>query len=110
MFARLKEYITTQKSMHSQVFLIVLIVGALTALLSTLATVIEGIGPAASIFTLLCFVAICAPFLYSFLLFAVQHLLPVIYRNAPCNVKYDFMHILSGKMPRNIIGLRQEPV
>ena len=45
MLARLKEYITTQKTMHSQVFLIVLIVGALTALLSTLATVIEGIGP-----------------------------------------------------------------
>ena len=66
MLARLKEYITTQKTMHSQVFLIVLIVGALTALLSTLATVIEGIGPAASISTLLCFVAVCGIFVLAF--------------------------------------------
>ncbi len=66
MRAKLKEYIMTQKTIYSQVFLIVLIVGALTALLSTLVTFIEGIGPAASISTLSCFIAIVGIFFLAF--------------------------------------------
>ena len=55
-----------KRSLDSQVFMIVLLVGALTALVSTVFTFIEGYGPGASITTMLCFVASVIIFVVAF--------------------------------------------
>ena len=59
MLKKQKEY-WAQKPMDSRVFMIVLLAGSLTALFSAIFTIVEGLGPGASLSTLGCLLALVA--------------------------------------------------